>query len=232
MLWLAIPFAVILGKVIYDASSSPSPPAPEKTVLQKNLLRLGSLLRKEPGYKVAILGQPGAGKSSLLKKMTKGQVTPLPVIGIQTDATDWSQDHACALLSHYQDFIFVDAPGYDTITHPLGDFLQHFPVNQFDAFLLVINGKLHDADEKIYRLIRNDPRFSSSDSSKSPPLLVVRGFSEDLEDSERHAIKSDVSVRLSSLDGPARSNHPVHFNFVSNRTTEGLAQVIRDIRPK
>ena len=98
MLWLAIPFAVILGKVIYDASSSPSPPAPEKTVLQKNLLRLGSLLRKEPGYKVAILGQPGAGKSSLLKKMTKGQVTPLPVIGIQTDATDWSQDHACALL--------------------------------------------------------------------------------------------------------------------------------------
>lgn len=104
MWWLAIPVIGLVGKVIYDAVTdeyeAPSPR--RKTTLELNLERLEKQLRSHSGYKIAILGQPGAGKSSLLKKMTNGKVKPLPVIGTQTDATDWSSDTACNLLSVYE----------------------------------------------------------------------------------------------------------------------------------
>ena len=72
MLWL-IPVIGLVGKVIYDVVTDEphetvKPPPQRKTILELNFLRLENLLRKQSGHKIAILGQPGAGKSSLLKK--------------------------------------------------------------------------------------------------------------------------------------------------------------------
>ena len=133
MWWLAIPVIGLVGKAIYDAvTDEDEAPSPRrKTTLELNLERLEEQLRSHSGYKIAILGQPGAGKSSLLKKMTNGKVKPLPVIGAQTDATDWSSDTACNLLSVYERYVFADVPGYDTSSHPLYVFSSSFP--SFDS---------------------------------------------------------------------------------------------------
>jgi GTPase Era involved in 16S rRNA processing len=214
-MWWLIPIAVVgVGKVIYDAlSDEPVRSRPrQKTVLESNLERLSVQLRSQNGKKIAILGQPGAGKSSLLKGMTGGAVEPPPVIGTQTDATNWSNEANCSLLSRYQEYVFADVPGYDTESHPTAAFLSYFPWDQFDAFILVVGGKLHLADESIYRYV----------AQQSKKVFLARSFSESLSESDRAAAESDIRARLSA---PADTQ----FVFFSNRSGEGVSDIYRAI---
>jgi predicted GTPase len=218
MWWLAIPPALWIGKKIYDAvteddTPSPSPPR-RKSTLELNLERLRRELHahSSSGRKIAILGQPGAGKSSLLKKMTNGKVVPLPVIGTQTDATNWADDFQCNLLSHYDNYAFVDVPGYDTSSHPTHIFSTSFPFEQFDAFIFVIHGKLHSSDENIFRLIAQSKKH----------LCIARSFSDSLEDHEKISLENDIRLRLS-----LHESHPILL--FSNRTGDGINAIFNSI---
>lgn len=218
MWWLAIP-VVLLGKIIYDAMSEDEKQEPprelkrRKSTLELNLERLKMQLYSHPSYKVAILGQPGAGKSSLLKKMTKDKVIPLPIIGMETDATNWADDTECNLLSNYDNYVFADVPGYDTLSHPVHAFSLFFPFNRFDAFIFVIHGKLHASDENIFRLISQSNKY----------IIVVRSFSDGIDMHERLPIENDIRKLLA-----LQKSIPVLF--VSNRTGEGVDVVFNSIR--
>lgn len=214
MWWLAIPVVGLVGKLIYDSvvENGYSPSLPKKTVLESNLERLKSELRSEVGRKVAIIGQPGAGKSSLLKKMTGGRVVPLPVIGNYTDATNWSIDVDCNLLSRYNGKVFSDVPGYDTQTHPVNIFKSNFPFWDFDAFLFVVNGKLHGADEEIFQMA----------SRTGKPICIARSFLDSLDEDELKIGESDIRRRLAVSPS-------VKFFFFSNRTGEGVDEIFRAV---
>jgi GTPase Era involved in 16S rRNA processing len=214
MWWLLIPPGIWIGKKIYDAVTEDDTPAPRrKSTLEQNIERLKNQLHSHSGRKIAIIGQPGAGKSSLLKKMTNGKVVPLPVIGTQTDATSWADDSECNLLSHYEHHVFVDVPGYDTSSHPVHVFSTSFPFDEFDAFIFVIHGKLHSSDENIFRLMMQSKK----------PLCVARSFSDSLEANEKIPVENDIRVRLS-----LHKSHPI-FLF-SNRTGEGIEAVFNSTR--
>lgn len=74
------------------------------TLLEKNFIELKNKLDDENKIKILIIGQPGAGKSSLLQYVTNNECTPKPLIGQRTDATDW-QDRKISnffYLSHLQ----------------------------------------------------------------------------------------------------------------------------------
>lgn len=215
MWWLAIPVIGLVGKAIYDAvTDEDEAPSPRrKTTLELNLERLEKQLQSHSGYKIAILGQPGAGKSSLLKKMTNGKVKPLPVIGVQTDATDWSSDTACNLLSVYERYVFADVPGYDTSSHPLHVFSSTFPFRHFDAFIFVIHGKLHSADEDVFRLI----------SRSGKKVSIAKSFSDSLESNDFMSVENDIRTRLSLSDSAS-------ILFFSNRTGVGIESVFNSIK--
>ena len=215
MWWVVIPVIGLVGKAIYDAVSdgdNASPPQ-RKTTFELNLKRLTEQLQSRSGYKVAILGQPGAGKSSLLKKMTNGKVKPLPVIGVQTDATDWSSDAECNLLSVYESYVFVDVPGYDTMSHPLHVFSSFFPFNDFDAYIFVIRGKLQSSDEDIYRLIAKAGRR----------LTIAKSFSDSLEGDDFTFVENDIRTRLLLADSAS-------IRFFSNRTGDGVESIFSSIQ--
>lgn len=215
MWWLVIPVIGLVGKAIYDViTDEDEAPSPRrKTTLELNLERLEEQVRSHSGYKIAILGQPGAGKSSLLKKMTNGKVKPLPVIGTQTDATDWSSDTACNLLSVYENYAFADVPGYDTSSHPLHAFASSFPFKHFDAFIFVIHGKLHSSDEDIYRLIARSGK----------KISIAKSFSDSIESTDVMSVEKDIRMRLSLSDSAS-------VLFFSNRTGDGIESVFNSIR--
>jgi GTPase Era involved in 16S rRNA processing len=160
--------------------------------------------------KIAILEQPGAGKSSLLNLLTEGRCIPKPLIGPQTDQTDWSVNANITLSHTYENLLFVDAPGYNTVTHPVNTFATQFPFQVFDRVIVVVSGKILEADEKVWRAL------TSKKATKD--ILVVRTFSESLEESEQQEILLDL-----------RRKFGMNVIFVSNRTKSGLDTVFRHI---
>lgn len=196
-----------VAKLAYDyatCEAAPTPRAP-KTQLEMNLERLRRELAQGAGPALAILGQPGAGKSSLLTRIGGRRLTPKPHIGIETDATDWSRSSDCVLLLIYEPWRVADAPGHDTQAHPAAAFLAGFPFDAFDAFIFVVKGKLRAADERVYR------RASAS----GKPVLVVRSFADGLGEEEVRRAVQDIRARLGTP--PSLAVVPV-----SNRTGIGV----------
>ncbi|BBH22274.1 hypothetical protein Back11_36190 [Paenibacillus baekrokdamisoli] len=196
---------MILRKKKSASSLSVQPPA--RTVLEHNLIRLRaelSLYRDQ--RKVAVLGQPGAGKSTLLDLITLGRCSPRPVIGQQTDATNWSTSLNIPLLHHYEHTVFVDAPGYDTLAHPVEAFLKVFPFSEFDRLLLVLKGKIYESDDRLWQWLKSH--------SFSKKLLVARSFAEGLSDLELAEVRTEYAERF---DGQA-----VMF---SNRDKRGIEEI-------
>jgi small GTP-binding protein len=91
---------------------------------------------------VALFGQPGAGKSSLINKMAGRKVAE---VGVETDKTVEMARYPVNGLE------FVDLPGYGTQRFPKQGYAERFDLRQLDLFLCVTSGKLHQADTEFFR---------------------------------------------------------------------------------
>ncbi|WP_313088311.1 GTPase domain-containing protein [Pseudomonas sp.] len=209
MWWLGAPLVALAGKAIYDATKGrhTTRPVSGRTTLERNLERLGKELEASQGRKFAVLGQPGAGKSTLLRRLTHDRITPLPVVGIHTDATDWASDPACNLLGRFEDDVYVDVPGYDTVSHPASTLKLGFPFHAFDNILFVVNGKLRSADLDMF----DRARFSN------PSLFIARSFAESLSDQEIEDVRKDLRNGFNSGNVP--------LLFFSNRANTGIEEL-------
>lgn len=192
----------------------------EASILEKNFkhLRKGLENEKNDGNRktIAIIGQPGSGKSSLLKAITDGKCEPLPKIGQQTDATDWHKEEMWDFFTEYENYIFVDIPGYNTTHHPTRTYLEHFPFKKFDKILLVLNAKVKSPDEKIFRKI---DRLHGRETSKK--VFVIRNFSESLGEEGKESIRCDYD-KPERFDLEAKSMKVI---FSSARTEEGIEEL-------
>ncbi len=87
MWWIPVALigSFVLNMILEDESSS----IENRSILEQNMSFLSDIIDSEKGRKIAILGQPGSGKSTILSKITNGKCDPLPIIGQRTDATNW-----------------------------------------------------------------------------------------------------------------------------------------------
>ena len=220
MWWLAIPPAVALGayvvkKIFEEDDVNYKLTTPQQSLLECNLKELERIIKNETNHsKIAILGQPGAGKSTLLSIITDNQCTPRPIIGQQTDATKWNTKYFSGFFNTYKSYKFVDAPGYDTIQHPIESYLYYFPFGYFDLIFLLLKDKIHASDEKIFNCMKF--KLGSSISRK---LILVKSFSDYLSDNDKHEIKEEFDRKFELSD------KNIKFLFLSNRYRYGINDI-------
>ena len=229
MWWLVVPagLAVAAGVkwLLKEDPPTPyrnySPAARPPTVLELNLRRLEvELAACALATKVTLIGQPGAGKSSLLWSITEKRCSPPPLIGVQTDATNWSESTGVVLIHSDGENRYVDAPGPGTERHPLTAFLKEFPFGRFHVVVFVWNSKVRADDAGLYAGLRRSLDVIAGRPSK---VLFVRTGVDAIKPSDRAGIIADWKQHF-----PGHSVDDLHF--VSNKTGEGISTLQRAIQ--
>ena len=116
--------------------------------------------------KIAMFGQPGAGKSSLINELVGEKIAQ---VSAETDATKKTQ------VVEYNDVVFVDLPGYDTSEYPANAYFTQFEPLQYDLFVCVFSGKIQAADVELFRKLAKCGR----------QCIVVRNKADGLYDPEK-----------------------------------------------
>ena len=149
---------------------------------------------------VALFGQPGAGKSSLINKIVGQKVAE---VGVETDKTVEAASYEAKGLR------FVDLPGYGTKNFPKESYFQKFDIQQFDLFLCVTSGKLHQADTEFFQELARRGKVC---------IFVVNKHDELWEDGI--AIKELEQRKINDIT--KHVGQPVKIVFTSCRKGTGL----------
>jgi GTP-binding protein EngB required for normal cell division/uncharacterized protein (DUF697 family) len=150
---------------------------------------------------IALFGQPGCGKSSLINRLT-GQ--KLAMEGVRNDVTTERRDY------EWNGLCLVDLPGYDTSLFPAHEYLARFRVLEFDLLLCVFDGKFHQADTELFHEV----------TRRGKTCLFVRNKHDTLwqVDKDLTELEQEVVANVASQIG---EEHPVYFT--SCRLNTGLA---------
>ena len=160
--------------------------------------------KSEVTVSIALFGQPGSGKSSLVNRLT-GQ--KLAEVGVHTDKTtdaaayDWNGVHV------------VDLPGYDTKQFPKEDYFNRFQIGDFDLFLCVFSEKLHQADTQFFQELHRSGKICLFIRNKSDNIWEEGKKTKDLH----KAIEQDVQKHLGA-------KVPVYFT--SCKKKHGIKELI------
>lgn len=137
--------------------------------------------------KIALFGQPGSGKSSIINKLVGEN---LAAVGITTDKTTREERY------YWNGLELVDLPGYDTKKFPKETFFERFNIPQFDLFLCVFSEKFHQADNELFHEIKNINKVCIFVRNKRDMLWQAEKTVEDLE----KEIESDLFKQINSTE--------------------------------
>lgn len=157
---------------------------------------------------VALFGQPGAGKSSLINMIIGEKVA---LVGVETDKTVEAASYEANGLR------FVDLPGYGTKNFPKGSYLQRFNIQNFDLFLCVTSGKLNEADTEFFQELARRGKVCIFIVNKHDELWEDGKTTEELERRKANDITKHVG-------------QPVKILFTSCRKETGLDSLNSEIQ--
>ena len=130
---------------------------------------------------------------------------------MHTDTTTEMQEAAFGSLRIF------DLPGYGTARFPVEDWVEEFHPEQYDLYLFVFEGKLHDSDGVLFSYLKQWR------DDREHPFFVVRNKTDQIWDDEKtveelkEEIAKDVRNRLGEPDAA------VHF--VSCRQNTGIEEL-------
>lgn len=157
---------------------------------------------------IALFGQPGSGKSSLINKIIGKKVAE---VGVETDKTVEAASYQANGLK------FVDLPGYGTKNFPKESYFDRFNIQQFDLFLCVTSGKLHQADTEFFQELAKRKKVCIFVVNKHDELWEEDITIEELEKRKLEDIKKHVG-------------QPVKIIFTSCRNGTGLDTLNTEIQ--
>ena len=152
--------------------------------LEINFKRILEKIKKEEKTytRIAVIGQPGAGKSSLINNLIGKKVAET---GPETDVTKEEKEY------EYNFMKIVDLPGYATSLFTFEKWLKKYPLKKYDALIYVCSGKLLEEDLKLFKEINNWIIYNTI------PLFLVRTHSKSFESiSDKEKVKQDILKNL------------------------------------
>lgn len=160
---------------------------------------------KAEKVKIGLIGQPGAGKSSLINKMIGKKIFES---GVHTDTTV-EMKKAC-----YGSLEIVDLPGYGTKTFPVKKWVADFHPEKLDLYIYVFDGKLHESDSEVFQL------FKEWRQTRKHPYFIVRNKSDEIWDDEKSLdeLREEISKDVCSHIGDNTTN----VFFTSCRQNKGI----------
>lgn len=182
--------------------------------LKDELIKIREKLNNDETTKVrvALFGQPGSGKSSIINKLVgfnvakTGQLTD---ITIKEEIYDWNGTH------------LVDLPGFGTKLFPKESYFDRFKINSFDVFLCVFSGKFHQADTEFFHYIKSTNKVCLFVRNKHDEIWEEEKEKIDLEkdiikDTKKQVNSEDIELVFTSC----RSNYG--FDKLQNLILENL----------
>lgn len=157
---------------------------------------------------IALFGQPGCGKSSLINRLT-GQ--KLALEGVQNDVTTARQEY------EWNGLILVDLPGYDTAMFPASEYVTRFGIMNFDLLLCVFDGKFHQADTELFHQV----------TRRGKTCLFVRNKHDTLWQEGRGLDELEVDVIQNVAE---QVGEPQKVYFTSCRSMSGLGELEQAIK--
>jgi hypothetical protein len=157
---------------------------------------------------VALFGQPGAGKSSLINKLIGEDKA---AVGVETDKTVEAESYESNGLR------FVDLPGYGTKNFPKETYFEKFDVQTFDLFLCVTSGKFHQADTEFFQELKRRGKVCIFVVNKHDDMWEEGVAISELESRKRKDIAKQVGCEVGVV-------------FTSCRKRTGLDLLEEEIR--
>ena len=146
---------------------------------------------------VALFGQPGSGKSSLINRIIGEKVAD---VGVETDKTIEAASYEKKGLR------FVDLPGYGTKNFPKETYSEKFKISQFDLFLCVTSGKLHQADTELFQEILSRGKMCIFVVNKHDELWEDGVAIEELQSRKLNDITKNVGKKVEVIFTSCRNN--------------------------
>jgi small GTP-binding protein len=156
---------------------------------------------------IALFGQPGAGKSSLINAIVGKQFAK---VGVENDVTTERTDYECNGL------VLSDLPGYGTVKFPAATYFEKFEITKFDIFLCVAAGKLKEDDIAFFRELVHAGKRCIFVRNKIDAVYEPGVTDADLRD----RIAADIREQVGGND---------RIIFTSCRTMQGLDDLMKTI---
>lgn len=142
----------------------------------------------ETKVKVALFGQSGAGKSSIIKAYIGEDSPKSPEISIYNDTTIEAEEY------EWNNIIFVDLPGYGTAKFPKSGFLKEFKIEEFDLILCVYTGKLNETDIDFFKQMKASGKTCLFVYSKHDALKDKTKTKNELMQEVQHNFNMQLAV--------------------------------------